>query len=46
MAHYDLGAARYAKGDKEEAIAQYRRALEIDPAYVKARDRLGHRSFR
>ncbi len=41
MAHYDLGAARYAKGDKEEAIAQYRRALEIDPAYVKARTGLG-----
>ena len=36
----NLGAALEATGDGLGAIAAYRRALEIDPGYVEARDNL------
>jgi len=31
MAHYELGLALSRKGQKEEAIGEYRKAAELDP---------------
>jgi protein O-mannosyl-transferase len=41
IAHNGLGLAFLAKDKNEEAIAQYRKALEINPIYPKAWDGLG-----
>ncbi len=42
IAHYNLGLAFAARGQVDEAIAQYRKALEIMPDYVEARTNLGN----
>lgn len=34
--YYRRGNARYAKGDYDRAIADYTKALQLDPAYAKA----------
>lgn len=39
--HYDAGVAAAAEGRTEEAIAEYRRALESIPDYAEARNNLG-----
>jgi tetratricopeptide (TPR) repeat protein len=39
--HYDAGIAAAAEGRIEEAIAEYRRALEAIPDYTEARNNLG-----
>jgi tetratricopeptide (TPR) repeat protein len=36
-AYNNRGGAYYRKGDKEQAIADFRKALEIDPSYQKAK---------
>ena len=41
LAHYDLGMALLDKGAKEQAIAHFRKAIEIKPDYAKARNNLG-----
>jgi protein O-mannosyl-transferase len=41
FAHYNLGLALFAKGQKEEAIAHFRTAVEISPDYAEARNNLG-----
>jgi tetratricopeptide (TPR) repeat protein len=41
LAHFDLGVALFEKGEKEKAIAQYRKALEIQPNYGDASANLG-----
>ncbi len=41
-AHAGLGEAYESKGEREEAVRQYRRALEIDPEHELARVRLRH----
>jgi len=41
VAHNGLGNALYIKGKREEAIAQYRKALEISPNGSAARSNLG-----
>ena len=40
-AHNNLGQALYQKGELEEAIRQYKQALEINPAYKDAQNNLG-----
>lgn len=40
-AHYSLGAILDARGQREEAIAHFRRALEINPYSLKAHNNLG-----
>jgi Flp pilus assembly protein TadD len=37
-----MGIALFAKGSKEEALAQYHRAIELDPHYAKAHYNLGN----
>jgi Flp pilus assembly protein TadD len=39
-AHTDLGAALAEAGLKQEAVAELRRALEIDPNHSVARENL------
>jgi len=39
--HYDAGVAAAAEGRIDEAIAEYRRALEAIPDYAEARNNLG-----
>ena len=41
LAHFDLGMALLDKGAKEQAIAHFRKAVEIKPDYAKARNNLG-----
>lgn len=38
--HYDLGRILEQRGDRQAAAAAYRRALEVDPAFLPARLRL------
>jgi superkiller protein 3 len=38
--HYDLGLALYGKGQLDEAIASYKKALELDPKYATAHNNL------
>jgi protein O-mannosyl-transferase len=45
VAHYNLGKTVGSRGDLEEAIAHYRQALQIDPAYAKAHNNLGNALF-
>ncbi|MFP5265225.1 MAG: tetratricopeptide repeat protein [Blastocatellia bacterium] len=40
-AHYDLGVLHYSQGRVAEAIAEYRAAIECDPAFACAYRRLG-----
>jgi Flp pilus assembly protein TadD len=42
VAHYNLGLDFAERGDLEAGIAQYRKAIEINPAYVEALDNLGN----
>ena len=46
VAHNGLGNALAKKGRKDDAIAQYRKALEINPAYNVARHESGNCSVR
>jgi superkiller protein 3 len=41
MAHYHLGLALHQQGKLEEAIACYRKAIELDPKYAPAHSYLG-----
>jgi tetratricopeptide (TPR) repeat protein len=41
FAHYNLGIALLSRGKTDEAIAQYRRAVEIYPRYTEALNNLG-----
>jgi tetratricopeptide (TPR) repeat protein len=41
MAHNNLGSALYDKGQVDEAIASYRKAIELDPQDAKAPNNLG-----
>jgi predicted O-linked N-acetylglucosamine transferase (SPINDLY family) len=45
MYHSNLGAAFKAQNKFEEAISAYRRALQIDPNFAKARDNLAELCF-
>jgi tetratricopeptide (TPR) repeat protein len=42
IAHYGLGNALFQKGMVDEAVVQYRKALEINPDYAKACNNLGN----
>lgn len=42
LAYNNRGHALYAAGRVDEAIADYRRSLEINPAYADAGNNLGH----
>jgi tetratricopeptide (TPR) repeat protein len=42
IAHYGLGHALFENGNVEEAIAQYQKALEINPGYAPACNNLGN----
>jgi tetratricopeptide (TPR) repeat protein len=42
MACYGLGNALFQKGKEDEAIAQYQKAVEINPGYAEARNNLGN----
>lgn len=44
-AHFGLGRAYQASGRREDARAEYRRALAIDPKYQRARDALAADRF-
>jgi protein O-mannosyl-transferase len=41
MAHYNLGIALNDRGQTDEAIAHYRRAIELRPSYAEAHYNLG-----
>ncbi|MGA3179368.1 MAG: tetratricopeptide repeat protein [Verrucomicrobiota bacterium] len=41
FARYNLGFALYQKGEMDQAVEQYREALEIKPDFVMARSNLG-----
>jgi len=45
MAHNGLGNALYKRGKKKQAIAQYRKALQINPMYKLAQYNLGMALF-
>jgi tetratricopeptide (TPR) repeat protein len=45
MAHDNLGVARFHQGRTWEAIAQYRQALDIDPAQAEPHSNLGDALF-
>jgi tetratricopeptide (TPR) repeat protein len=45
LAHYNLGQALEHKGGMDEAIAQYQKALEINPNYADAHNNLGTALF-
>jgi tetratricopeptide (TPR) repeat protein len=40
VAYWNRGNANKKKGDKEQAIADFRKALEIDPSYQYAKEGL------
>lgn len=42
LVHFALGNNRYAAGDSDAAKVAYRRALEIDPELLAARNNLAH----
>ncbi len=42
FAHQNLAGAAAERGDFEEAARQYRRVIELEPAFPKAYDGLGH----
>ena len=42
MAHNNLGIIQLRRGEFEESITQFMKALEIDPAYAEARYNLGN----
>lgn len=42
FAHNNLGLVLAERGALEEAIKEFRRAVEIDPAFVEAQTNLGH----
>jgi TPR repeat len=42
QAHISRGDALYAKGDPQGSIAEYRKALALDPNYVNAHNNLGN----
>jgi tetratricopeptide (TPR) repeat protein len=42
FAEHNLGLALFNQGDLQEAIAQYQKALEINPDYAEARNNLGY----
>jgi tetratricopeptide (TPR) repeat protein len=46
MAHYNLGEVLRQKGEVDEAIAHYQRALEIHPDYAEAHNSLGNALLR
>ena len=46
IAHYGLGYALFQKGKVEDAIAQYQKALEINPDYAEACNNLGNALLR
>ena len=46
MAHNNLGNALADRGQVDEAIAHYQKALEIKPDYAEAHNNLGDRSGR
>ena len=46
MAHNNLGLALFQRGRTQEAIAQYREALRIDPAFADAQSNLGNALLR
>ena len=46
MAHYNLGIALDEKGLIDEAIAEYREALRINPGYAEAHYNLGVALYR
>ena len=39
--HYNLGSVYESQGHKEQAKAEYRQALELDPRFADAATRLG-----
>ena len=41
IGHYNLGNALFQKGDVDEAITQYQKALQINPDYMEAHYNLG-----
>ena len=41
LAHNNLGAALAGRGQVDEAIAHYQKALEIKPDYAEAHNNLG-----
>lgn len=40
-AHFALGTLTYFKGDRDAAVAHFRRAIELDPKYAAPRASLG-----
>jgi protein O-mannosyl-transferase len=46
MGHCSLGVAFFEKGQLDDAVAQYQKALEINPNYVAAHYNLGNALFR
>jgi tetratricopeptide (TPR) repeat protein len=42
LAHYNLGNALHDKGQLDDAIASYRKAIKLDPKYAPARTQLAH----
>ncbi len=42
VAHYQMGALRFKRGDVDGAIVEYRRALKLRPDFVYARGELGN----
>ena len=46
LGHYNVGNALVQKGKADEAIAEYQRALEINPNYADAHNNLGNSLFR
>ena len=42
VAHYELGALLFKRGDVDGAIAEYRRALKLRPDFAYARGELGN----
>src|SRR4029077_3859455 len=43
--HYSLGVTLFQKGQLDEAVVQYQKALEIDPNYAEAHNNLGAALF-
>ena len=42
LAHANLGIALKDKGQVDEAIACYRKAIELDPKFARAHNNLGN----